>query len=287
MSATKFIARMGTSFIFYLSFIIYFSSIFIATQNPIIVTLAENKLMVSTIALSFFTMIFIDFLRLKLGMNIVMVKKNVRNQKLMFGFKIILFSSLIFLEFKNYYLLLIFFSIGGIGSLVVRTRAWKIFTDIRESDHAVFEKRLKVTGIAMGIMAVLALFSPSNEFFLLKMLGGASLVYMISSVIIGWKNVSLLNYYAMGATDFLIGPTKEEKTKLNAYEKEPMLYDQTSAFMALDIRMKEQLAGSVKFGMFALSISAALILGCVMIPFYIYILVTKKVTVFDSMESAS
>lgn len=287
MSATKFIARMGTSIIFYLFFLIYLSSLFVAAQNPEIVNLTNNRLMISAIALSFFAMIFIDFLRLMFGMNIVMVKKDVRNQKLMFGFKIILFSSLIFLEFKNYTLLFLFLSIGGIGSLVVRTRAWKIFTDIRESDHPVFKRRLIITCIAMGILSILALFSPSNEFFLLRMLGGASVAYIFASIFIGWKNVALFNHYAMGATDALVGPSDEEKGKLKAYQKEPMLYDQTSAFIASDIRMKEQLAGHVKFGMFALSITAAIILGCVMIPFYIYILVTKKVTVFDAIESTS
>lgn len=280
MSIGKFMFRVGSSIVFFGLLLTYILSTLIATKNGGVGSWPETSTLIAVMAISFFAMIVLDLLRLKKGMNIAMVKRNVSNQKIMFLLKTLTLASLSLLIFQYYVTSISLFLAFGISSYIVRIRAWKIYTDISENDHIVFRKRLKRSAVIIAIFSVLGIFIPSQGIFLTGMFNMAMLGYIFTSFLIGWGLIDDFYTLAKGAA-MSVGPTEQQLKQEIAHRDEAWAQGR-AAPVNIGLMADKNTADLLVTGVRFIAIPIAFCLGLTMIPFYIYVLATNKVTMLES-----
>lgn len=238
------------------------------------------------IATSLFV-ILLGFCRLKLGLNLSLGKKKKKYQEFsLLGISIALLG--IFFFMNNYS------GFGWIGVLlgaltvyVAENRTWEYFTEIRESDHSIYKKRLYIGLGTWGGMALLFLISSffaegvievkSFEELTFAVVNGVVSTYLVSSFVVGW--------IVMRDNVFRGGEYLKDSPEHKAHMEE--LRRKSGWGTKIGIPTYDGGNSIFRAVYYAGSAISALILGTILIPFYAYVVITKKVTVNDCASESN
>lgn len=290
MDIGKGVIRVITTIFFIIALLIYIGAAAKAGTKPHGLTgWAGNSMEISALIGSFITLILINIMRLKLGITMVMTNKNVEYQYIFLMFFSLVLISFCLLAMRFYWLGAVFFVVGFAGSGVIKQRMWRIFTEIREADHVVYRSRLIKSGLFIGGLSLLAFFGSSSVSFLYKLSSAVFYGYMISSFIIGF--IVVRDYFAPAinaASGWVDSQQKlEAEVTQRAQENDRISRANYGVGSAPMVAPKSDL-GVAQLGAALLLLSillSAIVVGVFMIPFYIYVLNTKRVTVIEPVAA--
>ncbi len=289
MDVGKGIIRIVTTVLYIITLVIFISVVAISTAKTNGLTnWTDNSFEITVLLSSFITLILINMLRLKLGITMALTKDSVQHQFLFLIFLtlvLISFSLLTIHSIYSYTMAAILFVTGFAGCAIIKQRMWEIFTDIRQTDHAVFRKRLIKFGLLIGALAVLAFFNSTDSSYLYSLMGAVYLGYLISSFFIGFIVVRKYFSPVVSAVSGWINSEQKQDNKVARRVEEDNKNRMREGFSPIPMAGPKSDLGIAKFSGLLVFISmliAAIVVGVFMIPFYIYVLITKKVTVSGS-----
>lgn len=259
-----------------------FTSIGVAQGNGI-TSWAENPGSILFITGLFTVLILINVIRLKLGMGLVLMKNQFRHQSIILVFVSMMLAAIGLVATHSYILVLSLFVAGLAGGLAVQFRVWTVFTEISEIDHIVFRKRLKMSGMITAALIALTFFNSSSTSYGSKILFALFFGYLLSSFFVGYVVVRNQIVAVMDVANSIVeSAEKRDDDSLRRYE-ENLQYNRSRGrnYTSRDLTASSDvsLASMGRNAVIVVSLMSALLVGLVVIPFYIYVLATNKVTI--------
>jgi len=289
MNIGKGIFRFFTGILFFVALVIFAGIVTILTIRTNGLTgFAENPVEVITLLGSMFTMILINVIRLKMGMHMALTKKSAEHQALLMVFFIMVLVGLALMTIHAYVFAGILFAIGVVGTAIVKQRMWSIFTDIRESDHEIFKKRLVKSGILVIALAVLSNVLMNGGTIISNTLYSIYYGYFIASFFIGF--VVVRGFFAPMANvvaDWQDSEKIQEEQAIKRQHERDEIDRAMGRHTTPTLGPKSDLwiANIMGLTVFVSIGVTALAVGVFLIPFYIYVLSTKKVTITEPLPA--
>lgn len=286
MEIGKSLIRLTTTILFIITMFIFVGAVVISTMRTNGLTSWELESTEILVLLgSFAVLTAVNIFRLMLGVNLVMTKKNVQYQPILLIFFSLLFLSLCFLTIHAFEIAAILFVTAGAGTAIIKQSMWTIFTDIRESDHMLFKNRLIKMGILMGALALLGIFGMSNNSFTDNIIYPIYFGYLLASFFIGYTAVKPYFAPALVAVSDWIDAEEKNVAGVNKRQAENAAIHRAQTGMTPPsiVGPKGDMGLSTGVGLLILlsMCIAGFAVGVFLIPFYIYVLVTKRVTVVE------
>jgi len=288
MNIGKGIFRFTTTVLYAVAFVGFFTIAFMAVVTSDGLTgwdLESSKIML--LVGLYLSLIVVDVVRLASGCNLVLAKNHVKFQPVLLVFTSLAFLSLCFLAFHAFMLAAIFFVIGGAGMMIIKQSMWTIFTEIRETDHSIFKARLIKVGVLSMVIFVLLIFVIPNPSFLNNVVFPVYIAYLFSSLFIGYNTVAP---YFKPATQIASAWSESEKKEQAEFDKREeesrqITHAQGGIYTAPINRPGTGFSSIFGFSIIIPMVISGLIVGMFLIPFYVYVLFTKKVTVLESLAA--
>lgn len=289
MNIGKGIIRIITSMLFFITLVIFIGVVMItATRTNGLTGFADNPLEYSVLLGSMLVLILINVIRLKLGLNMAFIKKAEEHQVLLMLFFVMVLIGLGLLTIHAYVFAAILFVIGVVGAAIVRQRLWSIFTDIRESDHEIFKKRLIKSGILVVALIILSNFAMHGGTIISKTMFSIYYGYLISSFFIGF--VVVRGFFSPAANAIGNWADSEKKVEEATIHREKENADIDRAMgrpTAIAVGPKSDLwiANIMGLTIFVSIAITAFAVGVFLIPFYLFVLSTNRVTVTEAVTA--
>lgn len=274
MSAIKRLLGLFLSVIFLVFCLGMFLSVYLKLNgNAVVASLDGVSVKGSEFAIylygvSALAVIGINLIRLKMGLHFVGRKRGTPFK----GLFLITFT----VSLVGFWLAVEGYNWVGFGMVAASTfiyscfenRVWKYFTEISLEDHNVYKKRLVIASSIICVMLVLGILSLDHrgnksifEAIITVIFNG----YLLASIVVGWLTI---RYKVTDISDRLPhGMTSDEIEK-----------ELKSSYM-------EGRGASLYFGssrrklLYFVSLGISSLIGFILIPFYAYVVATKKITV--------